>query len=62
MSVEQIDLCQTRVNVEEIRAGWYACLCGAIGFIAKSAEAINSVALEEVIEVADCPNCRGSAR
>jgi hypothetical protein len=59
MSVEQINLAQTRANAEDIRAGWYACLCGATGFIAVSAEAINPDALERVNEVTECPNCRG---
>jgi hypothetical protein len=57
MGVEEIYLAARRVPFESARDGWYACICGATGFIASSAEAINAVVLDRVTEVEKCPEC-----
>ncbi len=57
MGVEQIEFDKPRLPFENLHAGWYACLCGATGFVAASAEAINAEVLDRVTEVAGCPGC-----
>ena len=58
LGVEQIAFEKPRVSFESIDAGWFACLCGATGFAARSPDAVNAEALERVRELASCPNCR----
>lgn len=41
----------------EARNGWYACLCGAVGFKAARPEDIDGTALAAQTSVADCPAC-----
>jgi hypothetical protein len=60
MGVEQIEFTTPRVPIQDLDAGWYACLCGDSGFVAASPEAINSQALDRVTGVASCPRCRES--
>jgi hypothetical protein len=58
VGVEHIAFDQPRVSFENLDAGWFACLCGATGFVSRSLGAINDEALERVSQVASCPNCR----
>ncbi len=50
--VEAIDLMAHRVPFDDLREGWYACRCGAVGYVGDGSrpEAIP-------IEVAACPAC-----
>ncbi len=57
MGVEQVDLTAPRVPFAQVQSGWYACLCGATGFVAASPELIDEVAIEQVTEVDGCPQC-----
>jgi cyclopropane fatty-acyl-phospholipid synthase-like methyltransferase len=59
MSVEEVDLWAERTIFSDAGMGWYACVCGATGFKAGSAEQW-SIEMDKVIhEVADCPQCTG---
>ncbi|HVO44299.1 MAG TPA: hypothetical protein VMT34_16845 [Aggregatilineales bacterium] len=39
------------------KAGWYACLCGATGFVAATPEGVTPEALNRTLEVEGCPRC-----
>lgn len=57
MGVEEVDLRADRLLYASADMGWYACLCGAIGFKAGAAGQW-SIEMDQVIhEVADCPHC-----
>ena len=59
VGVEEMPIRSVRsVRYDPDRVGWYACRCGAIGFTADHPEAITSQALEEVMEVVQCPQCQ----
>jgi len=58
MSVEVVDLQAERIPFRDIDMGWYACLCGAIGFKAGPAEQWSNEMDRATHEVADCPQCR----
>jgi SAM-dependent methyltransferase len=51
--VEVIDLTCPRVPFEEMREGWYACRCGAVGYLGRG-ERSQSLP----VEVSDCPGCQ----
>jgi len=58
MGVEVVNLQVDRIFFSDADMGWYACLCGATGFKAGSAEQW-SVEKDKVIqEVVDCPHCK----
>ncbi len=57
MGVEQIEFDKPRLPFENLHAGWYACLCGATGFVASSGESASAEAFDLVTEVAGCPGC-----
>jgi len=52
MGVETIDLTQPPVAFDQVREGWYACRCGATGYVGTG-----SRPLGRAIEVASCPRC-----
>ncbi len=54
MSVEQMDL-QPQQPWETVKTGWYACLCGKVGFNPGPIEAVND---ETLTEVENRPACR----
>ena len=58
MGVERLDLAAPRVAYAKARAGWYACDCGATGFITHAPADITTESLNHVMEVAACPHCR----
>ncbi len=57
MGVEVIDLHAERVPFEAVKMGWYACWCGAAGFIPGPAEELTPAVFEYVHEVSSCPSC-----
>lgn len=57
MGVEAVDLLAERVFFREFEMGWYACLCGAVGFKAGPAERWTTEMDTVVHEVAFCPQC-----
>lgn len=57
MGVEIIDLRAPRLPFHRVRLGWYACLCGAVGFIAGPPEQLTVEAFHRVQEVRSCPTC-----
>jgi SAM-dependent methyltransferase len=57
MSVETIDLSAARNKFEEIKIGWYACWCGAVGFKSGPVELLTRETEAIIHEVIDCPNC-----
>ncbi len=54
MGVEVIDLHQTRLVFQDSLPGWYACWCGAVGFIPGD---FNPDDLDHISEVSACPAC-----
>lgn len=58
MSVEMIDLQAPRMRFDAVPAGWYACMCGAVGF--KEPASWGFPLTETAHEVFDCPRCRAS--
>lgn len=57
MSVEVVDLVAPRRDLAELRACWYACDCGAVGFADGPAEAVTPSALNTTANVSACPHC-----
>jgi SAM-dependent methyltransferase len=51
--VEVIDLAAPRVPLAELKEGWYACWCGAVGYAGQGDRAQAAPT-----EVRDCPACR----
>ena len=51
--VEVIDLTALRLPLDQVREGWYACRCGAVGYIGQGERSDRSA-----VEVAACPSCR----
>lgn len=52
--VEVIDLAAPRRPFQSVREGWYACRCGAVGYVG-CGDAVDA----PPIEVATCPQCDG---
>jgi hypothetical protein len=58
MGVEAISLQEPRVPFDKVSMGWYACYCGAVGFI-PGPVGLLTPDLEAIIhEVVDCPRCQ----
>jgi hypothetical protein len=55
--VEVIDLAAVRAPFAELSEGWYACRCGAVGYVGQG-ERPDAVPFE----VSDCPSCGTGAR
>jgi len=51
--VESIDLAHPGVPFGEVREGWYACRCGAVGYVGQGERSDSPP-----VEVIDCPACR----
>lgn len=58
MGVERLDLLAPRLPFTAAQSHWYACACGAVGFQPGPLQSLTAHTLEQVIEVADCPQCR----
>jgi len=58
MSVERIDLQNSRQPFSAISMGWYACVCGAVGFVPGPAERLTPQVETAVHEVNNCPQCQ----
>jgi SAM-dependent methyltransferase len=52
--VEVIDLTRAPLPFAELKEGWYACRCGAIGYVGRGERSE-----APATEVAGCPSCRG---
>ena len=59
MGVERVDLQAPALPFTQAPMGWYACRCGAVGFIPGPGEALTPEVLERVSEVTSCPHCEG---
>lgn len=57
MDVELIDLTAPRLQFTDVFMGWYACYCGATGFIPGPPEALTPHLASTVYEVVGCPHC-----
>ena len=57
MSVETIDLLAPRISFEQVKIGWYACWCGAVGFKSGPVELLTPEVNAIIHEVIDCPDC-----
>ena len=57
MDVECVSLAR-QPAYEAVPPGWYACLCGAVGFKAAPPEELQAGTLEGSRSVEDCPACR----
>jgi SAM-dependent methyltransferase len=57
LSVEIVDLQAKRQPFNNIKMGWYACQCGAVGFIPGPVEEYSEEVDRNVIEVFSCPQC-----
>jgi SAM-dependent methyltransferase len=57
MGVEVVDLMAPRKNIGELTIGWYACLCGSVGFRPNAPELLTRELLSVTQEVLGCPNC-----
>jgi SAM-dependent methyltransferase len=57
MSVETIDLLAPRIKFEQVKIGWYACWCGAVGFKSGPVDLLTPEANAIIHEVIDCPDC-----
>lgn len=54
--VELVDLEAQPLPLEAIEEGWYACRCGAVGYVGSG-----DAAADSPLEVANCPRCRSCA-
>jgi hypothetical protein len=50
--VEVIDLTAVRLPYEQVEEGWFACRCGAVGYVGRGDRSAGPA-----IEVLDCPSC-----
>jgi SAM-dependent methyltransferase len=59
--VEVVDLTAPRLPFEQDHEGWYACRCGAVGYVGTPSRKLGAFGKAEVeappIEVATCPAC-----
>jgi hypothetical protein len=58
LGVEIIDLSVRRRPYNQLTIGWYACSCGATGFVPGSPEQLTLTVLDMVQEVSGCPICK----
>jgi SAM-dependent methyltransferase len=57
LGVEAVDLHAARQPFKDIKIGWYACRCGAVGFITGAAEDY-TIEMDQIVnEVFACPHC-----
>lgn len=62
MDIECIDLSASPRPYDEVALGWYACRCGATGFIAGPPEQLTPSTAEHITEVEHCPECNHYGR
>ncbi|MGD2049858.1 MAG: rRNA adenine methyltransferase [Chloroflexota bacterium] len=55
--VELVDLLAPRSAYASVQFGWYACWCGATGFVPGPPEDLNPELEAKIYEVVDCPAC-----
>lgn len=60
LGVESIDLQTPPTDYAAVDLGWYACRCGATGFVPGPAYRLTPQVESAVHEVVDCPSCRGN--
>lgn len=58
MSVELVDLQAERRAFSAVKMGWYACLCGAVGFVPGPPEQLTPELETFIHEVGACPACQ----
>ena len=58
LGVELIDLQSPPISYAAVDLGWYACRCGATGFVPGPAQRLTPQIESTVHEVVDCPVCR----
>ena len=61
LDVERVDLTAPRVSYTEVGLGWYACACGATGFVPGPPHLLTEAVLQRVREVHTCPRCSARA-
>jgi SAM-dependent methyltransferase len=54
---EELDLWAPREPYSALKMGWYACLCGATGFVPGLPQALTPVLEAKLHEVHSCPKC-----
>lgn len=57
MGVECVELMGERLAFTAVSIGWYACWCGATGFVPGSPEKLNALIESTILEVSSCPQC-----
>jgi hypothetical protein len=57
LDVELIDLLAPRYSYASVDFGWYACWCGATGFVPGPPESLTPELDAKIHEVVDCPTC-----
>lgn len=62
LDVELVDLAAPRLAFEQVRLGWYACRCGAVGFVPGPPEALTPELEQTIHEVQSCPQCQRVGR
>lgn len=58
VGVERVDLTAWRRPYSQVAMGWFACSCGATGFIPGPPEQLTLTVLNTVQEVSVCPECK----
>lgn len=58
LGVEVVDLLAPRIPFDNLAMGWYACWCGATGFLPGPAEQLTPELETTIHEVVNCPACR----
>lgn len=56
MDVELVDL-EPRRDWYSVEIGWYACLCGQVGFVTGPPDLLTEARMWQVAEVEQCPDC-----
>jgi len=62
MGVECIDLTDPALPYDRMEMGWYACRCGAAGFLSGPPEQLSEFSVDYVHEVDNCPECMDYGR
>jgi SAM-dependent methyltransferase len=58
LGVEVVDLLTPRLPFDDVVMGWYACWCGATGFVPGLPERLTAQLEATVHQVVNCPSCR----
>ena len=57
MGVECVELFGERLLFTAVSLGWYACWCGATGFVPGPPEMLDTTIESTILEVKSCPKC-----